>query len=91
MVRFQTIAGNVEPASNKIIMNAILTGQVIYSYYHELLERDSFADLGAHFSGVGPFHKHAGEIALSVDKLFIAINYYTQLPLTSPSLHFEPL
>jgi len=52
-------------------MNAILTGQVLYSYQNELLERDSFADLGAHFSGVGPFHKHAGEITLSVERLFI--------------------
>jgi hypothetical protein len=53
-------------------MNAILTGKVLYSYQHELLERDSFADLGAHFSGVNPFHKHAGEIALTADKLFIS-------------------
>lgn len=64
-------------------MNAILTGQVLYSYQHELLERDSFADLGAHFSGIKPFHRHAGEIALSANKLFVSGDEDLQIPLAS--------
>ncbi|WP_411275242.1 hypothetical protein [Daejeonella sp.] len=64
-------------------MNAILTGQVFYSYQHELLKRDSFADLRAHFSGIAPFHKHEGEIALSDEKIFISGDENLQIPLTS--------
>lgn len=64
-------------------MNVILTGQVLYSYEHELMERDSLADLGAHFSGVGPFHKHAGAIALTADKLFISGDEDLQIPLVT--------
>ena len=62
-------------------MKAILTGQVLYSYEDELLERDSFADLGAHFSGVAPFHRHKGEIALSAEKLFIGGDEILEFPL----------
>lgn len=64
-------------------MNVILTGQVLYSYQHELLERDSFANLGAHFSGIMPFHKHTGEIALSANKLFVSGDEDLQIPLAS--------
>ena len=64
-------------------MNVILTGQALYSYRHELLERDSFADLGAHFSGIKPFHKHTGEIALSANKLFVSGDEDLQIPLAS--------
>ncbi|MES2875289.1 MAG: hypothetical protein V4708_16310 [Bacteroidota bacterium] len=57
-----------------------MKAKVLYSYQHELLERDSWADLGAHFSGVGPFHKHEGEIVLSAVGLFIGGDEDLQIP-----------
>ena len=64
-------------------MNEILSGQVLYSYYKELLERDSLADLGAHFSGFGPFHRHAGDISLTADNIFIRGDENLQIRLAS--------
>lgn len=64
-------------------MNRILSGRVLYSYYNELLERDSVADFGAHFSGVGPFHRHAGDIELTANYLIIRGDENLQIRLAS--------
>lgn len=53
-------------------MDQILTGRILYSYEHELLQRDSLSDFSAHFSGLSPFHTHAGEIILAVNEIFIS-------------------
>jgi hypothetical protein len=52
-------------------MKPLLAGKVLWSYDYEVLQRDSLNNVGAHFSGVAPFHKHAGEIALTEDKILI--------------------
>jgi hypothetical protein len=52
-------------------MNPILLGQIHWCYDYEVLQRDSLNELAAHFSGVNPFHTHAGKITLTGDKITI--------------------
>ena len=59
----------------------ILAGQVLWSFDYELLQRDSFHDLGAHFSGANPFHTHEGEITLIDNKLLIRGDEDLEIPL----------
>lgn len=53
------------PINKKII----LTGEVLWSYDYELLERTSLREIASHFSGVSPFHAHQGEISLMSDRI----------------------
>jgi len=62
-------------------MKPILAGQVLWSYDYEVLKRDTLNNLGAHFSGVNPFHTHAGEIALADDKIIISGDENLEIPL----------
>lgn len=52
-------------------MKPLLAGKVLWSYDYELAQRDSLNDFAAHFSGVKPFHVHAGEITLTDNQLII--------------------
>lgn len=52
-------------------MKQILSGRVLWSYDYEVLQRGSRSDVGAQFSGVTPFHAHAGEIGLTDNKIYI--------------------
>ncbi len=62
-------------------MNQLLTGQVLYSYHHELLERDSLAGMAAIFSGISPYHNHKGEISLTTSEVIISGDEDLQFPL----------
>jgi hypothetical protein len=64
-------------------MEPIITGHVLWSYDHEVLNRDFFHELGAHFSGVRPFHRHNGEIALTNAKLAIIGDVDLDIPLNT--------
>lgn len=62
-------------------MNTILAGKVFWSYDYEVLQRDSFNDIGALFSGINPFHRHAGEIVLTDDRIIITGEDELAIPL----------
>jgi len=64
-------------------MRPILRGQVLWSYDFEVLERNSLDNIGAHFSGVKPFHRHSGEIFLTDAKLFIVGDVDMEVSLAS--------
>lgn len=55
--------------SGHINKNIILTGEVLWSYDYELLERTPLRGIASHFSGVNPFHAHQGEILLTSDRI----------------------
>lgn len=49
----------------------LLAGDAYWSYDYEVAERDALDNVGVHFSGVGPYHNHRGEIALTAEGLYI--------------------
>lgn len=46
-------------------MKTILTGNVLWSFDFEVLQRNRNTDFAFHFSGVKPFYAHAGDIVLT--------------------------
>jgi hypothetical protein len=64
-------------------MQPILIGKVLWSFDEEVLDRDLFHELGAHFTGVLPFHRHSGEIALTKDALIIVGDNDLEIPLSN--------
>ena len=64
-------------------MRTILTGQVLWSYDHEVMNRNLLDNIGAQISGVKPFHRHSGEIILSEDKLYIFGDEALEISLAS--------
>lgn len=51
--------------------NILLSGDVKWSTEEEVLHRRAADQIGVHFSGVGPFHRHAGEIALTEKAIYM--------------------
>lgn len=51
--------------------NILLSGNVRWSTEEEALKRGAADQIGVHFSGVGPFHRHAGEIALTEKAIYM--------------------
>lgn len=53
-------------------MNFLLKNRVLWSYDHEVEQRNAIDNIGVHFSGVGPFHAHEGEIILTETNILIS-------------------
>lgn len=51
--------------------NVLLSGNVKWSTADEVLHRAAVDQVGVHFSGVGPFHCHAGQITLTDQAIYI--------------------
>lgn len=51
--------------------NILLSGNVRWSKEEEVLKRGPADQIGVHFSGLGPFHRHAGEIALTEKAIYM--------------------
>lgn len=62
-------------------MESILNGHVLWSFDYEVLNRDFLHVLGAHFSGVKPFHAHTGQIALTNECILITGDKNLEIPL----------
>ena len=62
-------------------MRPILAGNVLYTYDHELIQRSTLADVSAHFSGINPFHTHAGTITLTANTILIEGDEDLEIPL----------
>jgi hypothetical protein len=70
-------------------MQALLTGNALWSYDFEVSQRTQADHLKAHTSGFLPFHTHEGKILLSRNGLFItgdvnliiSLNHFDQLYL----------
>jgi hypothetical protein len=64
-------------------MGTILSGQVLWSYDHEVMNRNLLDNIGAQVSFVKPFHRHSGQIILSEDKLCIFGDEALEISLAS--------
>ena len=62
-------------------MESIINGQVLWSFDYEVLNRDFLHVVGAHFSGVKPFHAHEGQIALTDESILITGDKILEIPL----------
>lgn len=62
--------------------NIILTGRVLWSYDYELPEQTSLREIASHFSGIGPFHAHQGEITLMTDRITLRDESELHISLT---------
>ena len=51
--------------------NILLSGNVRWSTEAEVLNRGAVDQNGVHFSGIGPFHRHTGEIALTEKAIYM--------------------
>ncbi len=52
-------------------MKPILSANVLWSFDQEVIERNSVNDIGFHFTGALPFHRHGGEILLTENAINI--------------------
>ncbi|MBB2150361.1 hypothetical protein [Pedobacter gandavensis] len=52
--------------------NILLSGNVKWSTAAEVLHRNTIDQVGVHFSGVGPFHCHSGQITLTEKAIYLS-------------------
>ena len=64
-------------------MKPIASGKVFWSYGSELAQRNVAADYVQHFSGIKPFHYHAGDIALTADRIVFTGDVNLDIPMAS--------
>jgi hypothetical protein len=64
-------------------MKTLLTGNVLWSYDYEVLNRSTADNARAHISGFKPFHRHEGQIALTTEGIFINGDENIQISLGS--------
>lgn len=62
-------------------MESIINGHVLWSFDYEVLNTDFLHVIGAHFSGVKPFHAHEGQVALTDEHILITGDRNLEIPL----------
>lgn len=58
----------------------MLEGRVLWCFDYEVINRDSYNDIGHQFTGIAPFHCHAGEIYLKNSEIVISGDIDLKLP-----------
>jgi hypothetical protein len=66
-------------------MEVVLQGNVLWSYAHQIKERNTLNDLAYQFSGIRPYHDNSGVITLTEAALIISGSENLQIPLSNIS------
>jgi hypothetical protein len=66
-------------------MEVVLQGNVLWSYAHQIKERNTLNDLAYQFSGIRPYHDNSGVITLTEAAIIISGSENLQIPLSNIS------